>query len=75
MTKRKQPSQLDAEIADYLAPHSAKGDRVLADLASWGIDREQIAEVRKAFHDGDHRRAMALAKDLGWNRTAKRGRS
>ena len=52
-----------------------KGDRVLADLTSWGVDRQQVDEVRQAFRVGDHRRAMALARDLGWNRASKRGRS
>ena len=73
----KTPSQLDREITEALqkAPHSARGDRVLADLAKWGIDRELISEVRDAFRSGNHRHAMALARDLGWNRASKRGRS
>ena len=71
----KSHSQLNREIAATRVPASAKGDRVLADLKSWGIDREQLAEVREAFHTGDHRRAMALARDLGWNRASKRGRA
>ena len=71
---KKSPAQINREIAAALVPHSAKGDRVLADLKSWGIDREQIDEVREAFRAGDHRRAMALARDLGWNRASKRGR-
>ena len=66
--------RLDREIAEALIPHSQRGDRVLADLASWGIDRDQIAEVREAFRSGDHRRAMEIARDLGWNRASKRGR-
>lgn len=72
---QKTSAQLNREIAAALVPHSAKGDRVLADLKTWGIDREQIAEVREAFRAGDHRRAMAIARDLGWNRAAKRGRA
>lgn len=68
-------AKLDREIAEALVPHSAKGDRVLADLKSWGIDRALVDEVRSAFGAGDHRRAMALARDLGWNRAAKRGRA
>lgn len=71
----KTPAQLDRDIAETLVPHSAKGDRVLANLKSWGVDADLIAEVREAFRAGDHHRAMALARDLGWNRTAKRGRS
>jgi hypothetical protein len=73
----KTPAQLDREIAEALStgPHAQRGDRVLADLTSWGIDREQIDEVRAAFRAGDHRRAMALARDLGWNRASKRGRA
>jgi hypothetical protein len=71
----KSPAQLNREIAATLVPHSAKGDRVLADLKTWGIDREQIAEVRAAFRAGDHHRAMAIARDLGWNRASKRGRT
>lgn len=73
----KSRAQLDREIADVLSngPYADRGDRVLADLKRWGVDREQIDEVRVAFRSGDHRRAMALAKDLGWNRAAKRGRS
>lgn len=58
-----------------IATHSERGDRVLADLARWGIDREQLDEVRRAFRAGDNRRAMGLARDLGWNRASKRGRS
>jgi hypothetical protein len=74
---KKSPSQLDREIADALegSPHAERGDRVLADLKSWGIDRELVDEVRAAFRAGDHRRAMALARDLGWNRASKRGRA
>jgi len=58
-----------------VGPHADRGDRVLADLQRWGIDRAQIDEVRAAFRAGDHRRAMALAKDLGRNRAARRGRA
>jgi hypothetical protein len=70
-------AQLDREIAEVLKTraHSQRGDRVLADLERWGIDRELIGEVREAFRSGDHRRAMALARDLGWNRASKRGRA
>jgi hypothetical protein len=72
---KKSPAQLQREIDEVIAPPAAQGDRVLADLKSWGIDRAQLAEVREAFHTGDHRRAMALARDLGWNRSSKRGRA
>jgi hypothetical protein len=68
------PAQLDREIAE-ITRHSERGARVVADLETWGIDRELVAEVRDAFRRGDHRRAMALARDLGWNRASKRGRS
>lgn len=74
-TTMKRPAQLDREIAATLVPHSAKGDRVLTDLKSWGIDRAQLAEVREAFRTGAHGRAMELARDLGWNRASKRGRA
>ena len=69
---RKTLAQLDREIGDVL---ETKGARVVADLARWGVDRPLVDEVRQAFRVGDHRRAMALARDLGWNRAAKRGRS
>jgi hypothetical protein len=73
---KKSPSQLDREINEVLAPrHADRGDRVLTDLASWGIDRKQLDEVRAAFRAGDQRLAMGLARDLGWNRTSKRGRA
>jgi hypothetical protein len=73
---KKSPSQLDREINEVLAPrHADRGDRVLADLASWGIDRKQLDEVRAAFRAGDQRLAMGLARDLGWNRASKRGRA
>ena len=71
---RKTPAQLDREIAASIA-HSQGGDRVLADLTRWGIDKELVDEVRQAFRAGNHRKAMALARDLGWNRAAKRGRA
>ena len=70
---RKTAAQLDREIADALT-RAQRGDRVLADLTRWGIDSELVDEVRQAFRAGDHRKAMALARDLGWNRAAKRGR-
>jgi hypothetical protein len=69
----KSPAQLNRDIEQAL--HSKGGARVLADLERWGVDRQLVNEVRAAFNAGDHRRAMALAKDLGWNRTSKRGRS
>ena len=69
---RKAPAQLDREIDKALV--TPQGARVIADLERWGIDRAQIDEVRAAFRRGDHRRAMALARDLGWNRAAKRDR-
>jgi hypothetical protein len=40
--------------------------RVIADLQSWKVDPELIAEVREAFDVKDTSRAMALARDLGW---------
>jgi hypothetical protein len=70
---RKTPAQLDREIADAL-DGAQRGDRVIADLTRWGVDSEQIGEVRQAFRSGNHRKAMAIARDLGWNRAAKRGR-
>jgi len=54
---------------------SERGSRVVADLERWGVDRELVAEVGAAFAAGNHHRAMALARDLGWNRASKRGRS
>jgi hypothetical protein len=73
-TKKKSTAQLDREIASALV-RSQRGDRVLADLTRWGIDREQLDEVRQAFRSGNHRKAIAIARDLGWNRSSKRGRS
>lgn len=52
-----------------------KGARIIADLTRWGIDAEQVAEVAAAFAANDSRRAMSLARDLGWNRASKRGRA
>jgi hypothetical protein len=82
MARKKNTARLDREIAEALethsgssTSHSAHGDRVLADLASWGIDRALIDEVREAFRAGNHSRAMTLAHDLGWNRASKRGRA
>lgn len=69
----KSPTQLDREIAETL--HGDRGSRVIADLKAWGVDRQLVDEVRDAFARGDHRQAMALARDLGWNRASKRGRS
>ena len=71
---RKTPAQLEREIKDAL-DRSQGGARVLADLTRWGIDKELVDEVRQAFRSGNHRKAMALARDLGWNRAAKRGRA
>ena len=71
---RKTPAQLEREITEAL-DRSQGGDRVLADLTRWGIDKELVDEVRQAFRSGNHRKAMALARDLGWNRAAKRGRA
>ena len=68
--RRSGPARSHATIAK-----AEKGDRVLADLTRWGIDCEQVDEVCRAFRSGDHRRAMTLARDLGWNRASKRGRS
>lgn len=67
------PAQLDREIADAL-DRTQRGDRVLADLTRWGIDSALVDEVRQAFRSGDHRKAVARAHDLGWNRASKRGR-
>lgn len=76
--KKTSPAQLDREIADALGRTQRgdqRGDRVLADLTRWGIDNALVDEVRQAFRAGDHRKAMAIAHDLGWNRASKRGRS
>lgn len=72
--RKKTKAQLDREIDEALT-RADRGDRVLADLTRWGVDRELVGEVRAAFRAGDHRRAMTLARDLGWNRASKRGRA
>lgn len=72
---KKSSAQLDREVREALAPHAASGDRVVSGLANWGIDRGQVDEVRALFRAGDHRRAVGLARDLGWNRASKRGRA
>jgi hypothetical protein len=40
--------------------------RIYAALASMGIDDVLLAELAATFHDNP-RRALALAKDLGWH--------
>lgn len=73
--------QYNADRAAYFDPalhkslRGSKGDRVVADLESWGVDAQLIQEVRDAFARGDSKRAIELARDLGWTHSAKRGRA
>lgn len=60
-------------VAHATKPQTERGARVLANLTRDGIDPAQVDEVRMLFRAGDSKRAMAIARDLGQNRAAKRG--